>query len=115
MRQVFVNEDHARVGFYKSVLEEAGIPSFIRNDYSNNSVAGMPSPLFFPALCVVRDDDYARALQVLREVAYQPATRSEDCNSPKRAEHVPGTFDSCWHCGAFRSDLAPPESAPENT
>lgn len=57
MREVFVNQDHARVGFYKSVLEEAGIPNFVRNETANN-ITDMPSLVLFPALCVVHDEDY---------------------------------------------------------
>ncbi len=70
MREVFVNQDHTRVGFYKSVLDEAGIPNFIRNQYSNNSLTEMPSALFFPALWVVQDEDYDQAMQILGEIYY---------------------------------------------
>ena len=111
MRQVFVNEDHARVGLYQSLLEEAGISTFIRNGYGN-TVGGMPSPLFFPALCVVNDEDYPRALQILGDAVDQPATPLADWGCPKCGEEVPGTFDSCWHCGTLRPDLTSPDELP---
>lgn len=115
MREVFVNQDDARVGFYKSVLDEAGIPNFIRNQYSNNSIAGLPvpSPLFFPTLCVTHDEDYEEAIRILREIHDAPAQtvpwRCPDCN-----DEVPGTFDSCWQCGALRPGL-PGGDGPESS
>ena len=38
MREVFVAQDYTRVGFFRSVLEQAGIASFIRNEHSHNSL-----------------------------------------------------------------------------
>lgn len=104
MREVFVNQDHARVGFYKSVLEQAGIPNFVRNELSNN-ITEMPSPIFFPALCVVRDEDYDRAMRVLGEIYYAQSSETADWRCPKCIEEVPGTFDSCWQCGELRAAL----------
>jgi hypothetical protein len=104
MREVFVNQDHARVGFYKSVLEEAGIPNFVRNEMANN-ITEMPSPLFFPALCVLHDEDYDEAMRILREIYDEPPSQAADWVCAKCGEEVPGTFDSCWQCGALRADL----------
>ena len=72
MREVFVNQDHARVGFYKSILDQAGIANFVRNESANN-ITEMPSPIFFPALCVIHDEDYDKAMAVLREMRGQPS------------------------------------------
>lgn len=104
MREVFVNQDHARVGFYKSVLEEAGIPNFVRNELGNN-ITELPSPIFFPALCVVRDEDYEEAMRILGEIYYGQPSQTADWRCSKCTEEVPGTFDSCWQCGELRSDL----------
>src|SRR5215204_1038441 len=103
MREIFVNQDHARVGFYKSILDDAGIASFIRNELANN-ITDMPSPIFFPALCVVHDEDYDKALALLREVYYAAPSNAPDWRCPKCNEEVPGNFDACWHCDAPRND-----------
>ena len=104
MREVFVDRDHARVGFYKSVLDEANIPNFVRNDVSNNSLTEMPSPLFFPALCVVRDEDYGEAMRILGAIYYGVPSQAAEWRCPTCGEEVPGTFDSCWQCGALWPD-----------
>ncbi len=104
MREVFVNQDHARVGFYKSVLDNAGIPSFVRNESSNNSVTELPSPLFFPTLCVLNDEDYDRAMQVLDEIHNAQPSNEPDWVCPKCGESVPGNFDACWKCETVRAE-----------
>lgn len=101
VREVFVNQDHARVGFFKSVLDDAGIPSFVRNETSNHSLT-VPSPLFFPALCVLRDDDYEEAMRILGGIYYGQPSQAPQWHCAKCGEEVPGTFDSCWQCGAAR-------------
>ena len=104
MREVFVNQDHARVGLFKSILEEAGIAVFVRNEMANN-ITEMPSPLFFPTLCVVRDEDYDQAMQILGKIYHEPPSEAADWRCPDCREEVPGTFDSCWQCGAPRPNL----------
>lgn len=111
MREVFTNQDHARVGFYKSVLDEAGIPNFVRNENTNNLLTQIPSPLFFPALCVVHDDDYDTAIQILSEIHYASPEQKPDWRCLECGEEVPGNFDSCWQCGALHADG--PSSANE--
>ena len=113
MREVFYNQDHARVGFYKSVLEEAGIPNFVRNELANN-ITDMPSPLFFPVLCVVHDEDYDEAMRILGEIYYQQPTQRAEWRCQKCGEELPGTFDSCWQCGAVRTDLPTTTNESEN-
>ena len=113
MREVFVNQDHARVGFYKSVLEEAGIPNFVRNEMANN-ITDMPSPLFFPALCVLHDEDYDEAMRILGEIYYERTSQAADWRCSKCDEEVPGKFDSCWQCGELRTDLPTNSNEPGN-
>ena len=102
MREIFVHQDFTRVGHFKSILDSAGIGSFIRNEASHNSVTELPSPILFPTLCVEDDADYEKALELLREV-YQPHdTDAPDWTCGTCKETVPGTFESCWSCGAPR-------------
>ena len=107
MREVFVHQDTARVGLYKSILDANGIPNFVRNGLSNNSVTDMPSGVFFPTLCVVDDTDYERAVEVLRQIHKPEPTDSPDWKCAACGEEVPGTFEHCWKCGASSSDAVP--------
>ena len=107
MREVFVHQDSARVGLYKSILDANGIPNFVRNGLSNNSVTDLPSGVFFPTLCVMDGADYERAVEILRHVHKPDPSDSPDWTCASCGEEVPGTFDLCWKCGANRSERAP--------
>lgn len=97
MREVFVHQDFTRVGYYHSILQEAGITAFIRNERVSSAEA--PAPAFFPSVCVINDEDYERALTLLREV-HQPAENDlPDWHCAKCNEDVPGNFQVCWKCG----------------
>jgi hypothetical protein len=100
MREVFIHQDSAKVGLYKSILDAAEIPNFVRNGLTNNSVTDMPSPVFFPALCVLNDEDYERALDLLRKVHKPEPNDAPDWKCEACGEESPGSFDVCWKCGA---------------
>lgn len=107
MREVFVHQDSARVGLYKSILDANGIPNFVRNAVSNNSVADMPAAIFFPALCVIEDADYERALEILRQVHKPEPNDAPDWKCTGCGEEVPGTFEHCWKCSASNTEKVP--------
>jgi len=65
MKEVFAHYDFTRVGYYQSVLESAGIQTFVRNMSTYNTMTEIPAPIFYPALCVVQDDDYDEAKRLL--------------------------------------------------
>ena len=96
MREIFTNEDFTKVGYYKSVLDSEGIPSFIRNGLGNNLPTGMPCS---PTLCVENDDDYDRAMEILKSIHKPQQNESADWVCKSCSETVPGTFDTCWNCG----------------
>jgi hypothetical protein len=101
MHELYVHPDHVRVGFFKSVLEQAGIPCFIRNENTHNTMTGMPSPLFFPALCLLDDQDIPQARELLAPMLHPTAPSLPDWTCPSCGESaIPGTFETCWKCGA---------------
>ena len=68
MKELFRERDPARVGFYQSLLEAEGIPTHVRNrDLATGMGTEVLIPEFFPALCVVNDEDYGRAVEFLKE------------------------------------------------
>jgi hypothetical protein len=104
MREVFCNQDHARAGLYKSILDEVKIPTFVRN-YCGHNTTNAPSSIFYPALCVMNGEDYDEAMRILGEVYYDTPSSREDWKCAQCGEEVPGTFDSCWKCNSLHADL----------
>lgn len=103
MREIFSHRDVTVLGYYKSILEEEGIASFIRNEHSPTlgfGFYGMFQRLGFlePVLCIVADDEYERAIEILGK-HHQPASRDQaewHCLACK--ESNPASFEVCWKC-----------------
>jgi hypothetical protein len=104
MTEIFVHKDYTIVGFYRSLLEEAGIPCMIRNEHTHHLMADIPIPAFYPALCVMKDDDAERAVAILREFKQGETTSTEDWLCPACQETVPGSFGSCWKCEGVKGE-----------
>ncbi len=97
MRDLFSSMDSSRVGFYKSVLEEEGIPCFIRNEMTSQ-VVNMLAMVLQPTLCVLNDDDYDEAIALLRPHHRPPVTASVEWICTSCQETNPGEFELCWNC-----------------
>lgn len=98
MIELFRDHEMARVGQYKCLLEAEGIPTFIRNE--NVSVTEVSIPAFYPALCVVHDGDYQRAVEIIRTYERESPDSEAEIACPQCGELSPGTFAACWNCEA---------------
>ena len=106
MRQVYTSQDSAQVGYYKSILDEAGIPSFIRNENTNNpDVCGAG---FWPALCVIQDSDYHEAVRLLKSQQTAEVVRKDEWKCPSCPEINPPNFELCWNCNTLRPEAWAP-------
>jgi hypothetical protein len=110
MKELFREQDITRVSYYKAVLEDYDIPTMIRNEYlAGSGLTEIPIPEFFPALCVLNDEDYVRAVQIIREHLTANQMNAEmEITCVSCGETNPGNFEICWSCGN-------PVSAPPDT
>lgn len=105
MIELFRERDMTRVGQFQSLLESEGIRTFVRNE--SLSVTEASIPVFFPALCILDERDHARAVELIRAYEADVGNRAnENCICPNCGEESPGTFATCWNCGA---DIPDPE------
>ena len=98
MKELLREREFVRVGYFQTMLEAAGIPTFLRNE--NLSITEVSIPDFFPALCVVNDEDYDRAREIIRtqeEKSKESPGADRICG--KCGEPCPGNFELCWNCG----------------
>ncbi len=108
MKEVFRNPDHAQVSIFAAILENEGIPSFTQNSATQQSLAAglatslFPIPEFWPALCVINDDDYPAAMKVLTDLRNPDQPAESDWKCADCGESVPSNFTSCWNCQAQR-------------
>lgn len=102
MREIYSHSDFHQVALRRSVLEAAGIPCIIRNETSYriaDAFGGflaclVPIAEWWPNLCVIHDEHYFEALELLRA---SPSSNSQWICTQCR-EDVPAEFDTCWKC-----------------
>ncbi|WP_395746334.1 putative signal transducing protein [Prosthecobacter sp.] len=100
MRDLITSLDSARLGFYKSILDEAGIVSFIRNETTAQLTNIFIGPLQ-PTLCLVDEADFEQASALLRPHQMSDETHftaEEDWLCPACKESNPASFEVCWKC-----------------
>ena len=104
MKEIIRRPDAALVAVYQSLLESAGIQTFTRNSNTQQAIVGdlltalFPLPEFWPTLCVMNDDDYPAAMELLRDV-HNGTPGQPDWACPQCGELVPEHFAVCWNCG----------------
>jgi hypothetical protein len=97
MKELFTSSDSSRIGLCQSVLDSAGIVSFVQNE-SSPWLGNMMSPAVQPTLCLMDDSRYEEAVELLKP--YQGSSRIEsmEWTCTKCGESNPDSFDVCWHC-----------------
>jgi hypothetical protein len=106
MRKVFEHPAFHEVGHCESILNSHGIATTIRNQDVSSLSGEVPFTATFPELWVLDDNTYDQAVGLLRDYrasARRDATRA-DWKCSHCSETVPGSFDSCWHCGRERAE-----------
>jgi rubrerythrin len=106
MRKIYEHIEYARVGHFQTILEEAGIPTLVKNLDASVGAGEIPFTEVFPELWVVEDADYDRALALLE--SYQPPAPGllDDWVCQKCGEAVEKEFGECWNCGTLRPEYA---------
>ncbi|HEY6565044.1 MAG TPA: DUF2007 domain-containing protein [Pirellulaceae bacterium] len=102
MKELFRERDITLVAYYQSIVEAEGIATHIRNQHLTGSgLTEIPIPEFFPALCVVDEEDAGRAMEILRRRIKESQEGADtEVACPACAEMNPGNFGTCWSCGA---------------
>jgi len=100
MIEIFRDANLIKVSFYKQALEEEGIKSIIKNE--SIAMTEIPIPIFYPALCIVNEEDHQKALRILEEriKLEQTESRSPDRDCPQCSEPNPANFQTCWSCSS---------------
>lgn len=100
MIEIFRHANLIKVSLYQRKLEEQGIATIIRNE--SIAMTEIPIPVFYPALCIMHEEDHERAMEILKEVIRLEATEisKPDVNCPACSEMNPANFEVCWSCGS---------------
>lgn len=97
MKEVFRHHDHTMVALYQEILEAEGIPVMFRNLHlAMCGLATIPITEFYPNICVIDEEDYERAREVMRRVIHEAVGPEVEC--PACGEKNPGNFELCFSC-----------------
>ncbi len=95
--------DVTRVTYFRDLLEQSGIRTFIRNE-NLSTTEGVSIPDFFPALCILNEGDKQEAIALIKaDLASSEASDESEWLCKSCQETSPANFDTCWNCGATAS------------
>ena len=106
MRKLFVSPNLVEVESLKDLLEQAGIPSWIKNQRGSSLAGEVPFAEVFPELWVLNDPDYAEAQEFLENWHASRPYESTNWICNHCGESHEKNFTSCWNCGNDRPRLA---------
>jgi Putative prokaryotic signal transducing protein len=101
VQRVFSTFDPVLSGLIRSVLEAAGIPCLLRNQYLTGALGELPATECWPQVWVLDDDDAPRALRLIGEALPSAAVEGEPWTCPGCGESLEPQFRQCWQCGAL--------------
>ena len=99
MKEVYRHSDYSRVVYFRNLLENQGISTFIRNENLNSLEVNIP--VFFPNICVMDDERFEEACKLLKKWIDEHDSRIVlDIKCPQCGEINPDSFEVCFNCGA---------------
>ncbi|MFT5465058.1 MAG: hypothetical protein ACI8UO_000144 [Verrucomicrobiales bacterium] len=105
MRKIYENIDFTGVGHFESVLKEAGIETLLKNTAASSTMGEVPFTEVYPELWVLNDEDYDRALEILKPYYEVMMENRADWVCANCKTEVEGTFGECWNCGRMRDEV----------
>ena len=106
LKRVYSHHDRFMVWQVKQLLEDRGIPCFIKNEFAIGGV-GELSPFDTQPEVWLSDEEWLpRAEKLIKqmEAERQPNTLGWQC--PQCQEENEASFEICWQCGHERRDKA---------
>ena len=99
MKKVYSHHDRFMIWQMQQLLEQRGIPCFIKNEFAIGAM-GELSPLDVLPEVWLSDNEWERqALRIIAEFEALPATNQawccEQCQEVNEA-----SFELCWQCGS---------------
>ena len=96
MKTVYTHENNALVQNAKNLLENEGIDVVLKNEFASGGAGDLVPNETWPELCVIDENDYEKAVAVLKSLTDKqdrPDWVCQQCKEPNGA-----MFESCWNC-----------------
>lgn len=99
MLRLYTAADLSEAHLLAQLLERAGITARVFNEHAQGAMGEIPFVHAWPEVWLLEEADLERAQRVLdawRQAPPTPPRRCRDCD-----EENPGSFETCWRCGAL--------------
>ena len=103
MTKLFTSQSLTEVELLRGVLEQQGIASTVRNQYTSIGRGEIPFTETWPELWVVNDADLARSQALLAQGYGKDGDSAQDWTCANCGEEIEAQFTSCWNCSQERS------------
>ena len=103
MKKLYVSQSLIDVESRKELLDQAEIPSTIKNQRSAMLGGEVPFAEVFPELWVLNDNDVGQAKKLLREWEEAKPMENTGWTCTKCGEIHEKEFTTCWQCNQERN------------
>lgn len=100
MKQVYVSSDYFKANQIKSLLEDACIPCFLKNEYLQGAIGEVPPHEVSPEIWLINPKDEVRAKEIISNFEYSimRAESSVSWHCLNCGESNESQFMLCWKC-----------------
>ncbi|MDF2179496.1 DUF2007 domain-containing protein [Aliiglaciecola sp. CAU 1673] len=98
MVRLFAHEDRFLVWQVKQLLDEKGIPCFIKNEYAIGAMGDLSPFDCLPEVWLTDDEWLPKATEFVYRLHEQPSLL-QDWFCRQCGEENAGSFELCWRCG----------------
>lgn len=106
MIKVFEDFELSKVGQFQSVLEAAGIRTYLKNQYTSSVLGEIPFVEALPELWILEDEDVVIAKRLIQELLSKSDETEPEWTCTECGSRVDGVFARCWKCNAHRQEEA---------
>ena len=96
MKMVYTHENRLLVSHAKNLLEDAGFPVLLKNEFSSGAMGEMSPFDIWLELWVRNDEDYAGAYKLIESALSGKVAEDWRCSSC--GENNDASFEMCWQC-----------------
>lgn len=101
MQKIFWHHDRFRIYQIKQLLDDHGIPNYIKNEFAIGAMGELSPMDIMPEVWLADAEWQTKAEKLIAEFD-EPTTESKPWVCAKCGEQNEANFAICWQCGAAK-------------
>ncbi len=98
MKKLYIASDIIEARLLDSILRSQGLSSIVRNESLQGGIGELPYVEIWPEIWIKNLNDWEAAQELLK--GFTKINPEEDWVCSNCQESNPGSFKTCWSCGA---------------